>query len=90
LERLTVSLPEDLVKKVKRTSQETGLKVSRIVARALEQHMSEQIESTLEPPIHPAVLWKLKGRKSLRGPSPRLLRTRIGSWRTIDLDRKPV
>jgi hypothetical protein len=84
LERLTVSLSEDTVKKIKRLSETSGLKVSQIVSRALEQELSDQ--SPVEAPIHPTVLWKLKGRKSLRAPSPRIRPTRVGSWRVVDLD----
>ena len=83
LERLTVSLPEDMVKKIRRLSETTGLKVSQIVSRALEQELSDQ--SPLEAPIRPTVLWKLKGRKSLRAPSPRIRSARVGSWRIVDL-----
>ena len=90
MERLTVSLPEDLVRKVKRISEESGLKISRIVAAALEQYLSEQVPPRAEPPIHPTILWKLKGRKMLTGPSPKLMRARVGSWRIIDLDELPV
>ena len=84
MERLTVSLPEDTVKKIKRLSETSGLKVSQIVSRALEQELSDQ--SPVEAPIRPTVLWKLKGRKSLRAPSPRIRPTRVGSWRIVDLD----
>jgi hypothetical protein len=86
LQRLTVSLPDETLKRVKRISRESGLKVSQIVARALEQHLDEQAQIDAEAPVRPTVLWKLKGRKSLRAPSPRLERTRVGSWRIIDLD----
>jgi hypothetical protein len=90
LKRLTVSLSEDLVRKVKRISEESGLKISRIVASALEEHLSEQVPPPVEPPIRPTILWKLKGRKMLTGPSPRLTRARGGSWRVIDLDKLPL
>jgi len=89
LQRLTVSLPEDLVKKVKRVSRESGLKVSRIVARALEQHLGEEISST-EPAIRPTALWKLKGRSRLTAPSPTVRRGRVGMWRVVELDELPV
>ena len=89
MKRLTVSLPDDLAKKVKRISEETGLKVSRIVAQALEERIIEEEEPS-QAPIHPAALWKLKGRKSLSGPSLRLTRNRVGSWRVIDLDKISV
>jgi hypothetical protein len=90
LQRLTVSLPEDLAKKVKRVSRESGLKVSRIVARALEQHLGEETAPSAEPLIRPTVLWKLKGRSHLTAPSPTLRRGRVGSWRTVELDELPV
>ena len=90
MERLTVSLPDETVKRVKRLSHESGLKVSQIVANALEQQLSEQSDVSVEAPIRPTVLWKLKGRRSLRAPSPRFGRTQVGSWRTIDLDELPV
>jgi len=90
LERLTVSLPEDLAKRVKRVSHETGLKVSRIVADALEQHLAEQARPQTERAIRPTVLWKLKGRSRLRAPSPTLRTKPAGSWRIIELDKLPV
>jgi len=90
LERLTVSLPDSLVKKIKRISRETGLKVSRIVSKALEEHLAERGASPLEPPIRPTVLWKLRGRSRLMGPSPRLRRQHVGSWRIVELDKLPV
>lgn len=90
MERLTVSLPEDTVRKIKRISRESGLKVSQIVSKALEQQLSEQALPPAEPPIHPTVLWKLKGRRYLKGPSPRLVGVRAGSWRIVDLDKLPL
>jgi metal-responsive CopG/Arc/MetJ family transcriptional regulator len=56
MQRLTVSLPENLVKRVKHISREGGLKISRIVATALEQQLGEQTPRPAEPPIHPTVL----------------------------------
>ena len=90
MERLTVSLPDSLVKKLKRMSRESGLKVSRIVSSVLEDYLAERIPSSLEPPIRPTVLWKLRGRSRLTGPSPRLRRQRVGSWRIVELDKLPV
>lgn len=90
MQRLTVSLPEDLVKKLRRVSHETGLKVSRIVASALEQHLGGEASSSAESIIRPTVLWKLKGRSHLRAPSPTLRRGRVGRWRTVELDELPV
>jgi hypothetical protein len=90
MQRLTVSLPEDLVKRVKRVSRESGLKVSRIVATALEQQLGEQTPRPAEALVHPTALWKLKGRSRLRGPSPTLRTKRAGSWRLVELDRLSV
>jgi len=81
-----VSLPEETVKKVKRLSETSGLKVSQIVARALEQELNEQDQSPAKTSVRPTVLWKLKGRKSLRAPSPRIRRTHVGASRVVDLD----
>ena len=83
-----MSLPEDMVKKIKRLSETSGLKVSQIVSRALAQELSDQ--STVEAPIRPTVLWKLKSRKSLRGPSPTIRRAHVGSWHIVDLDELRV
>jgi len=90
LERLTVSLPEDTVKKVKQLSETSGLKISQIVARALEQELSDQDQSSVKAPIRPTVLWKLKGRKALRAPSLLLRSGRVGSWRIVDLNELRV
>jgi hypothetical protein len=85
-----VSLPEHLVRRLKRLSQATGLKVSRIVAQAIEQQLVQEAQSSQKSPVYPTALWKLKGRRSLSGPSPRLMRKRVGSWRTVDLDSLQV
>jgi post-segregation antitoxin (ccd killing protein) len=90
MQRLTVSLPENLVKRVRHVSRESGLKISRIVATALEQQLGEQTPRPAEPPVYPTVLWKLKGRGHLRGPSPTLRTKRVGSWRLVELDRLSV
>ena len=86
---MTVSLPEDLIKRVKQLSRSSGLKVSRIVASALEEHLGEAARLT-EPPIRPTVLWKLKGRTHLTAPSPTLRKARVGSWRIVEGDDLPV
>ncbi len=90
LQRLTVSLPEDLVKRIKHISQERGLKISRIVATALEQQLSKQTRQLVELSVHPTILWKPKGRSLLKAPSPTLRTKPAGSWRIIELDKLPV
>ena len=90
MERLTVCLSEELVRKIKRISKESGLKISRIVADAVEEYLSEQFPLRVEPPTRPTILWKLKDRKMLSGPSPKLMRVQVGSWRVIDVDEVPV
>lgn len=86
---MTVSLPEELAKRVQQLSQKSGLKVSRIVVRALEQLMGEETQNT-QAPLRPTALWKLKGRERLTAPSPRLRKGRVGSWRIVELDEVPV
>ena len=90
LQRLTVSLPEDLVKRIKHISQERGLKISRIVATALEQQLSKQTRQLVELSIHPTILWNPKGRSLLKAPFPTLRTKPAGSWRIIELDKLPV
>jgi hypothetical protein len=90
MQKLTVSLPENLVKRVKHISRESGLKISGIVATALEQQLGEQTPRRAEPPVYPTALWKLKGRARLRAPSPTLRTKRAGSWRVVELDRLSV
>jgi hypothetical protein len=62
LERLTINLPDHLAKRVRRISKQTGLKISRIVAQAMEERMHEE-ETPSQAPFHPSVSWKLKGPK---------------------------
>jgi hypothetical protein len=90
MQRLTVSLPQNLVTRVKQISQQSGLKISRIVATALEQQLGDQTTGPAEPLVHPTVLWKLKGRSHLKAPSPTLRTKRAGSWRLVELDRLSV
>lgn len=90
MQRLTVSLPDELVKRVRQLSRSSGLKVSRIIAGAVEEHLGEEARSQAEPPIHPTVLWKLKGRSRMAAPSPTLRTTRVGSWRILERDELPV
>jgi hypothetical protein len=90
MQRLTVSLPENLVKRVKQISRQSGLKISRIVATALEEQLGDQTPQPEESPVHPTVLWKLKGRSRLKGPSTTLRTKRAGSWRLVELDRLSV
>lgn len=92
MKRVTVSLSDQLATKLRELSKESGLKVSSLVAKALEEHlgMRTAIPSVSEAPVRPTVLWKLRGRNYPRGPSPTLRRRKIGDWRIIELDEISV
>jgi len=92
MKRVTASLPDELVHRLKQLSDESGLKVSAIIARAVSEHLGLHSETpvTSQAPMHPTVLWKLKGRTYPRGPSPTLRRVRPGSWRVLELDKVSI
>lgn len=89
-ERLTVSLPGEMVRSIKRAAKESGMKVSSLVASALEQYLGMEDVSPKEIRVYPTVLWKIRGRGRIRGPSLRAARTKVGVWRLVELDRVPV
>ncbi|MBS7622718.1 ribbon-helix-helix protein, CopG family [Candidatus Bathyarchaeota archaeon] len=88
-ERLTISLPDEVAKRLRQISRESGVKVSTIVLRALGNHIGTK-PSQRDVSLRPKVLWGLRGRTYPRAPSPTLRRTRIGNWRTIGPDEIPV
>jgi hypothetical protein len=92
MKRVTVSLKDELAGRLKELSKESGIKVSGIVAKALEEHLGIEASSSPinEAPVQPTVLWKLKGRTFPRAPSPTLRRGRIGGWQVIELDKISV
>jgi hypothetical protein len=92
MKRVTVSLSDELAGRLRELSKESGLKISGIVAKALEEHlgMKAATPSVNEALVQPTVLWKLKGRTLPRGPSPTLRRGKIGDWRMIELDEISV
>jgi hypothetical protein len=92
MKRLTVSLSDELARRLGQLSEESGLKVSGIVAKALEEHLGMKAAASpiSETLVQPTVLWKLKGRTYPRGPSPTLRRGKIGDWRIIELDKISV
>lgn len=83
--RVTVSLPDNITKKLFGESRRTGLKVSQIVRHSLEEHMEIP---EMEVKVTPTVLWKLRGRRYPRGPSPTALgRRKIGKWQIYEMDK---
>ncbi len=85
--RVTVSIPEDTAKKLFEESKRTGLKVSQIVKTSLEDHMEIPHENVK---VTPAVLWKLRGIRYPRGPSPSIRKHKIGKWRVYEMDKVRV
>lgn len=92
MKRVTVSLPDELARRLKELSKESGLKVSGIVVKALEEHLGikPSTSSATEAPLQPTVLWKLTGRSLARAPSPTSRKGKIGVWQLIELDKIPV
>jgi len=92
MKRVTVSLSDELARRLRELSKESGLKVSGVVAKALEEHlgMKPATSSVGRALVQPTVLWKLRGRTYPRGPSPTLRRGKIGDWRIIELDELSV
>ena len=82
--RVTVSLPDEVAKKLFEEKRRTGLKVSQIVKKSLEEHMEI---SDVEVKVTPTVLWKLRGVRYPRGPSITAMRHKIGKWKVYELDK---
>lgn len=90
MRRITVSVPDELGRKVKELSRETGLKVSQIFRMALEEHLTLHYPEEVRVKVRPTLLWRVKGRSLPRGPSPSLGRGRIGEYRFVGLDEIPL
>jgi len=84
--RVTVSLPDNITKRLFEESRRTGLKVSQIVKTSLEEHM----EMPEEVKVTPVALWKLRGRRYARGPSITARRKKVGTYYVVDLDKLQV
>lgn len=81
--RLSVSLPEELSRQLRRFQAREGAKLSQIVAEALRDYFVRRHMPVIEkrPQESPTALWKLKmtGKLALR--SPRLSERRVReSW----------
>lgn len=85
--RVTVSLPDNITKKLFEESRRTGLKISQIVKTSLEEHIEMPDEKVK---VTPTALWKLRGRKYPRGPSITARRKKIGTYYVVDLDKLQV
>lgn len=90
MHRVTISITENLSKKVEELSRKTGLKASQIFRTALEEHLRLHYAEEKDIDVRPTLLWKVKGGSLPRGPSPSLRRGRIGEYRFVSLDEIPV
>jgi len=85
--RVTVSLPDNIAKRLFEESRRTGLKVSQIVKTSLEEHVEIPPE---EVKVTPTVLWKLRGRRYPRGPSPTAGTHKVGKWKIYEMGKVRV
>jgi len=85
--RVTVSLPDEVARKLFEEKRRTGLKISQIVKKSLEEHMEIP---DFEVKVTPIALWKLKGRRYPRGPSITARRKKIGKYYVVDLDKLQI
>lgn len=86
--RVTVSLPDEVAKKLFEEKRRTGLKISQIVKRSLEDHMEMP---DMDVKVTPTVLWKIKGRRYARGPSLTAIgRRKIGKWQVYEMGKVRV
>ncbi len=85
--RVTVSLPDNVAKRLFEESKRSGLKVSQIVKTSLEERMEIPDENIK---VTPTVLWKLRGRRYPRGPSPTIRKGRYGYSKIVDLDEVKI
>ncbi len=81
--RLSVSIPEELSKHLRRIQRQEASKLSHVVAEALREYFARRhvLAKESRPEETPTVLWKLKatGRLALR--SPKLSERRVpGAW----------
>ena len=82
--RVTVSLPDEVAKKLFEEKRRTGLKISQIVKKSLEEHIEVPDENVK---VTPTVLWKLRGIRYPRGPSITALRHKIGKWKVYEMGK---
>lgn len=77
--KVSISLPENLLKRVDDLSRQLNVTRSELITRILEEKMG--MLTTEKPPRYPTVLWKLSLGNNLRLRSPRLPgRTVGGRW----------
>lgn len=80
VKKTSISLPDELFKKLTRSSTEAGRTRSSIIADALRAYLGE-FGHPKEPKIYPTALWKLRERGFVRLRSPRLAKVRVrGDW----------
>ncbi|MEX2701507.1 MAG: ribbon-helix-helix protein, CopG family [Candidatus Baldrarchaeia archaeon] len=83
--KVSISLPERLLKIIDRNAKSVGLSRSEYIARILE----EKLGTAEEPKMYPTVLWKLRTSVFLKMRSPRYPSRRIkGRWIVEKVNKK--
>jgi len=79
--KISVSLPEELLRALDELAREEGVPRSRIVAEAVKAYLQRRGVLLEKPREYPTVLWKLKVTGALRLRSPRRVGRRVrGEW----------
>ena len=76
--KVSVSLPEHLLKKIDEATVGTRTSRSEFIAKILEENIGTSEEEGT--PEYPTVFWKLKSTGYLRARSPRYPGRSIGQW----------
>jgi len=79
--KISVSIPEELLKKLDEFAKAEGLSRSKIVTYAVEAYLRRYRTGAEEIKSYPSVLWKLKTIGGIKLRSPRRVGRRIkGEW----------
>lgn len=81
--KVSVSLPEDLLKRVDEAANKNKLSRSEFIARVLEGTLGSAEEEVQK---YPTVLWKLQKSGYLKLRSPKYPSRRIGGWIVEELE----
>jgi len=76
--KVSVSLPEDLLRKIDEAAVGTRTSRSEFIAKILEESIGASEEKSTHE--YPTVFWKLKSTGYLRARSPRYPSRSIGQW----------
>ncbi len=79
--KISVSIPEELLKRLDEFAKAEGLSRSKVIAYAVEAYLSRYRAKVEEIKGYPTVLWKLKAIGGIKLRSPRRVGRRIkGEW----------